>query len=140
MYLIIIADMLVGAAPNWEGVLPTLLSRHDGVWFLSRPFVVRAWLGGGGSQPSRAECGCSRPSDGRLPGGHGKGGLFMLDTLPNVASPRLHPPHRPDQHPLRAPLSARPRSAPSSWSAPSRRCWCRGTWASWRGTRAIPSS
>lgn len=40
VYLIIIADMLVGAAPDWNGVLPTLFGRHDGVWFLSRPFVV----------------------------------------------------------------------------------------------------
>lgn len=34
--------MLVGSAPNWEGILPTMLHRHDGVWFLSRSFVVRA--------------------------------------------------------------------------------------------------
>lgn len=40
VYLIIIADMLVGSAPQWSGVLTTLLGRHDGPWFLSRPFVV----------------------------------------------------------------------------------------------------
>lgn len=45
VYLIIIADMLVGAAPDWNGVLPTLLGRHDGVWYLSRPFVVRIQSG-----------------------------------------------------------------------------------------------
>ncbi|KAL6774169.1 hypothetical protein ACKKBG_A24015 [Auxenochlorella protothecoides x Auxenochlorella symbiontica] len=44
VYLIIIADMLVGAAPEWHGVLPTLLDRHDGVWFLSRPFVCAVLL------------------------------------------------------------------------------------------------
>lgn len=47
VYLIIIADMLVGAAPDWHGVLPTILDRHDGVWFLSRPFVVRKRVPGG---------------------------------------------------------------------------------------------
>lgn len=40
VYLIIIADMLVGSAPEYGGVLPTMLGRHDGPWFLSRPLVV----------------------------------------------------------------------------------------------------
>lgn len=42
VYLIIIADMLVGSAPKWEGVLTTLLHRHDAPWFLTRSFVVRS--------------------------------------------------------------------------------------------------
>jgi amino acid permease len=50
VYLIIIADMLCGSAPEFAGVLPTLLGRHDGVWFLSRPFVVRVARG------ARAAC------------------------------------------------------------------------------------
>jgi amino acid permease len=33
---VIIADMLVGSAPDWHGLLPYLLSRHDGPWFLRR--------------------------------------------------------------------------------------------------------
>ena len=47
-YLVIIADVLVGAAPEFGGVLPTLLNRHDGVWFLSRAFVVGAVCRGAG--------------------------------------------------------------------------------------------
>jgi hypothetical protein len=40
--LIIIADMLVGAAPEYNGVIPTILGRHDNPWFLQRAFVVSA--------------------------------------------------------------------------------------------------
>ncbi len=40
VYLMIIADILVGVAPNYNGVLCELLNRHDGVWWLSRNFVV----------------------------------------------------------------------------------------------------
>ncbi|GAB4822555.1 hypothetical protein N2152v2_009601 [Parachlorella kessleri] len=40
VYLIIIADVLVGGAPEFGGVLPTLLNRHDNPWFLCRPIVV----------------------------------------------------------------------------------------------------
>ncbi|KDD77191.1 transmembrane amino acid transporter protein [Helicosporidium sp. ATCC 50920] len=40
VYLIIIADMLVGSAPKWEGVLTTLLHRHDAPWFLTRSYVT----------------------------------------------------------------------------------------------------
>ena len=44
-YCVIISDILVGSAPRYEGVLPTLLGRHDGVWWLSRPAVLAALLG-----------------------------------------------------------------------------------------------
>ena len=40
IYLIIISDMLVGAAPEFGGVLPAMLGRHDNPWWLSRAFVV----------------------------------------------------------------------------------------------------
>lgn len=43
-YCIIVADMLVGSAPEYQGVLPTMLGRHDGPWFLTRAFVVRGAL------------------------------------------------------------------------------------------------
>lgn len=46
VYLIIIADMLVGAAPDYAGVLPTMLGRHDNPWFLHRAFVVSSQLPG----------------------------------------------------------------------------------------------
>ena len=36
----IIADVLVGSAPAYHGVLPSLLGRHDGPWWLSRPAVL----------------------------------------------------------------------------------------------------
>lgn len=39
VYLIIIADLLVGNAPEWHGILPTLLNRHDAPWWLQRNFV-----------------------------------------------------------------------------------------------------
>lgn len=41
MCRIIIADMLVGSAPQFGGVLPELFNRHDNPWWLSRAFVVR---------------------------------------------------------------------------------------------------
>lgn len=40
VYLMIIADILVGVAPNYNGVLCELFNRHDGVWWLSRNFVI----------------------------------------------------------------------------------------------------
>ena len=40
VYLMIIADILVGVAPNYNGVLCVLLNRHDSVWWLSRNFVI----------------------------------------------------------------------------------------------------
>lgn len=43
-YCVIISDILVGSAPAYSGVLPTLLGRHDGVWWLSRPAVLGALL------------------------------------------------------------------------------------------------
>lgn len=43
-YNVIIADMLVGSAPHYSGMLPTLLARHDGPWWLSRPFVLAALM------------------------------------------------------------------------------------------------
>lgn len=36
----IIADVLVGSAPDFRGVLPSVLGLHDGVWWLSRPAVL----------------------------------------------------------------------------------------------------
>lgn len=45
-YCVIIADVLVGSAPAFTGVLPTLLDRHDDPWWLSRPAVLAACLGG----------------------------------------------------------------------------------------------
>lgn len=42
IYLLIIADMLIGSAPDYGGVLPVAFGRFDNPWFLSRPFVVRA--------------------------------------------------------------------------------------------------
>eukprot|EP00887_Chlorella_sp_A99_P004364 scaffold15.g4364.t1 len=39
VYEIVIADMLVGSAPGFRGVLPAIFGRHDGVWWLSRWFV-----------------------------------------------------------------------------------------------------
>ncbi len=31
-YCVIIADVLVGSAPAYTGMLPTLLGRHDNPW------------------------------------------------------------------------------------------------------------
>ncbi|KAL4427706.1 hypothetical protein ABPG75_001795 [Micractinium tetrahymenae] len=45
-YNVIIADVLVGSAPRYSGVLPTLLGRHDNPWFLSRPAVLAALMVG----------------------------------------------------------------------------------------------
>lgn len=39
VYQIVISDMLCGPAPRYNGLLPTILDRHDGVWWLSRWFV-----------------------------------------------------------------------------------------------------
>ncbi|EFN57306.1 hypothetical protein CHLNCDRAFT_51413 [Chlorella variabilis] len=39
-YNVIIADMLVGSAPNFTGMLPTVLNRHDNPWWLARPAVL----------------------------------------------------------------------------------------------------
>lgn len=43
-YNVIIADVLVGSPPAYSGVLPSLLGRHDGAWWLSRPAVLAALL------------------------------------------------------------------------------------------------
>ncbi|KAL4421082.1 hypothetical protein ABPG77_001377 [Micractinium sp. CCAP 211/92] len=43
-YCVIIADVLVGSAPAYTGMLPTLLGRHDNPWFLSRPAVLALLL------------------------------------------------------------------------------------------------
>lgn len=46
-YCVIISDVLVGAASTgYTGVLPTLLGRHDGPWWLSRAAVLGACLAG----------------------------------------------------------------------------------------------
>ena len=46
-YCVIISDVLVGAASTgYTGVLPTLLGRHDGPWWLSRATVLGACLAG----------------------------------------------------------------------------------------------
>eukprot|EP00887_Chlorella_sp_A99_P006325 scaffold3.g6325.t1 len=42
VYLVVIQDMLVGAAPAYAGLLPELTGRHDGPWWLSRPLVAGA--------------------------------------------------------------------------------------------------
>lgn len=44
VYCIIIGDMLVGSAPHFHGLLPSLLKRHDGPYWLSRPFVLGVLL------------------------------------------------------------------------------------------------
>ena len=38
------ADVLVGSAPGFTGLLPTLLGRHDNPWFLSREGVLAVLL------------------------------------------------------------------------------------------------
>lgn len=43
-YCVIIADVLVGSAPNFTGMLPTLLGRHDNPLWLSRPAVLAVLL------------------------------------------------------------------------------------------------
>jgi hypothetical protein len=43
-YNVIIADVLVGSAPHYTGLLPTLLRRHDNPAWLSRPAVLAALL------------------------------------------------------------------------------------------------
>lgn len=45
-YCVIVSDVLVGSAPAFRGVLPTLLGRHDNPWWLSRPAVLAAALCG----------------------------------------------------------------------------------------------
>jgi hypothetical protein len=40
VYLMICADILVGVAPNYNGVLCEIFQDHTGVWYLSREFVV----------------------------------------------------------------------------------------------------
>ncbi|KAI3429739.1 hypothetical protein D9Q98_010054 [Chlorella vulgaris] len=43
-YNVIIADVLVGSSPKFNGMLPTIAGRHDNPWFLSRGFVLAALL------------------------------------------------------------------------------------------------
>lgn len=42
VYIIIISDIMVGSAPEWHGIIPTLLDIHDGPWWLSRLVVSAA--------------------------------------------------------------------------------------------------
>lgn len=39
VYFIMIADLLIGTAPSFEGVLPTLFDNHTNPWYLSRCVV-----------------------------------------------------------------------------------------------------
>ncbi|KAI7839147.1 hypothetical protein COHA_007150 [Chlorella ohadii] len=39
-YNVIIADVLVGSAPEYNGMLPSVLGRHDGPWWLTRAAVI----------------------------------------------------------------------------------------------------
>lgn len=40
VYFIMIADLLIGTAPTFEGVLPTLFDNHSNPWYLSRYATV----------------------------------------------------------------------------------------------------
>lgn len=44
VYFIMIADLLIGTAPTFEGVLPTLFDDHSNPWYLSR--YTRLWMPG----------------------------------------------------------------------------------------------
>ena len=41
---VIIADVLVGSPPEYGGMLPAMLGRHDNPWWLARPAVLAALL------------------------------------------------------------------------------------------------